>query len=138
MVKLLLGYQHLVNFDFKHARRETRPYACTFDTPLEDAGKGWLRPKDAPEAYGFNAIKLDRLTNLNARKFNLQLKGGNVLYAFVGVTADGKSIYSPAGAATFKRPVNCQLSHLYLVVMGAPDSHGQGGSFPYTFRITAK
>jgi hypothetical protein len=26
------GYQHLVNFDFKHARKETRKYACTFDT----------------------------------------------------------------------------------------------------------
>lgn len=136
--ELILGYQHLVNFDFKHARRETRPYACTFDTPLEQAAKGWLRPKDAPESYGFNAIKLDDRVDMKARQFHLQLKGKNLCYGFVGVTTSGESIYSPVGATSFKLPKNCQLAHLYLVVMGAPDNHHQGGSFPYTFRITAK
>ena len=136
--EMLLGYQHLVNFDFQHARQETRPYACTFDTPLEDADKGWLRPKDMPEAYGFNAIKLDDKINLQSSTFRLQLKGKNLLYGFVGVTNDGESIYSPVGATTFKRPKGRQLSHLYLVVMGAPDSHGDNGPFPYSFRVTSK
>lgn len=27
-------YRHLVNFDFGYARKETRPYACTFDTRM--------------------------------------------------------------------------------------------------------
>ena len=136
--EMLLGYQHLVNFDFKHARQETRPYACTFDTELEQLSKGWLQPKNSPEAYGFNAIKLDSRVDLNARSFRLQLKGEKVLYAFVGVTTDGESLYSPIGATTFKRPKDCKLAHLYLVVMGAPESHGENGPFPYSFRITAK
>ena len=32
--EMLRGYQHLVNFDFNHARKETRQYACTFNTEL--------------------------------------------------------------------------------------------------------
>ena len=136
--EMLQGYQHLVNFDFKHARRETRPYACTFDTPLETDSKGWLYPKDMPEAYGFNAIRLDDRVNLNARNFSLRLKGKDLLYGFVGVTTDGESIYSPIGAQNFQRPKDTSLSHLYLVVMGAPRSHGDNGPFSYSFRITAK
>ena len=136
--EMLLGYQHLVNFDFKHAWQETRPYACTFDTPLEKAEKDWLRPKDMPEAYGFNAIKLDERVDLNAHSFRVQLKGEHVLYGFVGVTTSGESIYSPVGASSFKRPKDSQLSHLYLIVMGAPDSHGNHGPFPYSFRVTSK
>ncbi len=136
--ELFRGYQHLVNFDFKHARQQTRPYACTFDSPLEPAGKGWLKPKDMPESYGFNAIKLDERVNLQASAFKLQLKGKGVLYGFVGVTTDGESIYSPIGANTFRCPKNKRLAHLYLVVMGAPDTYHEDGSFPYSFRVTAK
>ena len=136
--EMLLGYQHLVNFDFKHARQETRPYACTFDTPLEKDAIGWLRPKDMPEAYGFNAIKLDNRVDLDARKFSIQLKGQNLLYGFVGVTTDGQSIYSPINANTFQKPKNSRLAHLYLVVMGTPDNHGTEKTFPYSFRISAK
>ena len=57
--EIFRGYQHLVNFDFTHAYKETRQYAATFNTELETCSNGWLRPKSLPEGYGFNAIKLD-------------------------------------------------------------------------------
>ena len=143
------GYQHLVNFDFNHARKETRQYACTFDTELE--GGKWLRPKNYPEEYGFNAIKLDDKVNLNARKFRLNLQGDNLRYGFVGITTDGQSVYSNVNATEFVVPKSKRLSHLYLIVMGAPLQHHQIPMptdenyknpqnllvFPYSFRIFA-
>ena len=147
--EMLLGYQHLVNFDFQHARQETRPYACTFTTRLQQLPGGWQQPQDVPEAYGFNAILLDSLTNLSHRSFTLQLRGDHVRHAFVGVTTDGPSLYSPIGATTFRVPRGQQLRHLYLVVMGAPAEHqqlyrftdegpqpgAQPQLFPYQFRV---
>ena len=144
--EMLRGYQHLVNFDFKHAWKETRKYACTFGTELEKTD-GWYRPKNVPEEYGFNAILLDEMVNLKARDFRLQLKGDNLRYGFVGVTTDGESLYSPVNATTFETPKGKTLAHLYLIVMGAPMQHqrlhmpmGDGqdatnAQFPYTFRI---
>lgn len=147
--EMFRGYQHLVNFDFNHARKETRQYACTFDTELE--GGKWLRPKNYPEEYGFNAIKLDDKVNLNARKFRLNLQGDNLRYGFVGITTDGQSVYSDVNATEFVVPKSKRLSHLYLIVMGAPLQHHQIPMptdenyknpqnllvFPYSFRIFA-
>ena len=147
--EMFRGYQHLVNFDFNHARKETRQYACTFDTELE--GGKWLHPKNYPEEYGFNAIKLDDKVNLNARKFRLNLQGDNLRYGFVGITTDGQSVYSNVNATEFVVPKSKRLSHLYLIVMGAPLQHHQIPmptdenyknpqnllAFPYSFRIFA-
>lgn len=147
--EMFRGYQNLVNFDFNHARKETRQYACTFDTELE--GGKWLRPKNYPEEYGFNAIKLDDKVNLNARKFRLNLQGDNLRYGFVGITTDGQSVYSNVNATEFVVPKSKRLSHLYLIVMGAPLQHHQIPMptdenyknpqnllvFPYSFRIFA-
>ena len=147
--EMFRGYQHLVNFDFNHARKETRKYACTFDTELE--GGQWLRPKNYPEEYGFNAIKLDDKVNLNARKFRLNLQGDNLRYGFVGITTDGQSVYSNVNATEFVVPKSKRLSHLYLIVMGAPLQHYHIPmptdenyknpqkllEFPYSFRIFA-
>ena len=147
--EMFRGYQHLVNFDFNHARKETRQYACTFDTELE--GGKWLRPKNYPEEYGFNAIKLDDKVNLNARKFRLNLQGDNLRYGFVGITTDGQSVYSDVNATEFVVPKSKRLSHLYLIVMGAPLQHYHIPmptdenyknpqkllEFPYSFRIFA-
>ena len=147
--EMFRGYQHLVNFDFNHARKETRQYACTFDTELE--GGKWLRPKNYPEEYGFNAIKLDDKVNLNARKFRLNIQGDNLRYGFVGITTDGQSVYSNVNATEFVVPKSKRLSHLYLIVMGAPLQHHQIPMptdenyknpqnllvFPYSFRIFA-
>ena len=147
--EMFRGYQHLVNFDFNHARKETRQYACTFDTELE--GGKWLRPKNYPEEYGFNAIKLDDKVNLNARKFRLNLQSDNLRYGFVGITTDGQSVYSNVNATEFVVPKSKRLSHLYLIVMGAPLQHYHIPmptdenyknpqkllEFPYSFRIFA-
>lgn len=145
--EMLRGYQHLVNFDFKHARRETRPYACTFTCKLDTLQGGWLRPMDLPEEYGFNAIPLPV-----SKKTRVEVVGDNLLYGFVGVTADGEAIYGKVNTPVFKAPKGKPLQHLYLVVMGAPQEHEQlyrrshhGGSdsdgaakpavFPYVFRL---
>ena len=129
-IEMLRGYQHLVNFDFKHARSQTRRYACTFDTELTDGGKGWLSPKDAPEWCGFNAIKLDSRVNLQSKQFSVKLKGSGVCYAFVGVTADGESLYGEVDSPIFKTPAGKTLQHLYLVVMGTVENPS-----PYAFKI---
>lgn len=137
--EMFRGYQHLMNFDFKQAWKETRKYACTFDTELEMTADNWLRPKDYPEAYGFNAILLDDRVSLKARNYRLQLNGDHLRYGFVGVTTEGESVYSPINAITFETPKGKSLAHLYLIVMGAPMAHCQdANTYPYKFRIKAK
>ncbi len=130
--EMFRGYQHLVNFDFKHARQQTRKYACTFDTELcpppggaRGGHNSWLRPKDYPEEYGFNAILLDDKVNLKSRRFSLRIKGDNLRYGFVGITPDGEEIYGDVNATTFTVPQGKSLRHLYLIVMGAPLRHQQ-------------
>ena len=146
--EMFRGYQHLLNFDFHHARRETRPYACTFSSEVETLSAGWQQPVNAPEAYGFNAIKLDWMLagGRQPRKLRLQFQGEQLRYGFVAVTADGQqSVYSPINAGKFRVPKG--TTHLYLLVMGAPDEHVQLAkpgrkqmqteppSFPYRFKI---
>ena len=147
--EMFRGYQHLVNFDFKHARKETRRFACTFNTELENNGS-WLHPKDYPEEYGFNAILLDDHVNLKAKSFDLRLQGDNLRYGFVGITTDDEEIYSDINATRFTTPEGKTLRHLYLIVMGAPQQHYQIPmpteenpepkaelqQFPYQFRIS--
>ena len=151
--EMFRGYQHLVNFDFHHARNETRPYACTFDTPLQQQSGRWLTPKDTLEAYGFHAILLDDKVNLQASRFKVRLKGDCLRYGFVGITPQGESIYGPVcssvNASTFTTPRGKSLRHLYLVVMGAPTDHqplyistedgpastGEPQQFTYRFQV---
>ena len=142
--EIFRGYQHLVNFDFTHAYKETRQYAATFNTELETCSNGWLRPKLLPEGYGFNAIKLDDRVNLNSPIFHLHLRGNQLRYGFVGITTNGESIYSDVNATSFTS--NDQpLKHLYLIIMGAPEHHAdvmthgntpEYKQYPYEFQIT--
>ena len=110
--EMLQGYKHLVNFDFKHARQETRPYACTWSTPLDTLKGGWLQPKTTLEDYGFHIIPL----SMTKRKPKIQIKGDYLLWDLVAV--EGK---------------------YYLVVMGAPKEHqmltGTPRTYPYKFRV---
>ncbi len=121
--EMFRGYQHLVNLDFKHARKETRKYACSFDTNLK--GTKWMSPDCYPEEYGFNAIRLDDKVNLQSSKFKLKIKGENLRYGFVGITTDDEEIYGDVNATKFVVPKGKRLAHLYLVVMGAPEKHYQ-------------
>ena len=147
--EMLRGYQHLVNFDFNHARQETRPYACTWTCPLDTLPNGWLQPKNLPEDYGFNIIPLPVKPVTH-----LRLKGDSLRYAFVGVTTDGESLYGDIGNPVFRCPKGIQLQHLFLVVMGAPrtsaPTHSRTSApthprthvpphprktYPYTFKV---
>lgn len=142
--EIFRGYQHLVNFDFTHAYKETRQYAATFNTELETCSNGWLRPKSLPEGYGFNAIKLDDRVNLNSPIFHLHLRGNQLRYGFVGITTNGESIYSDVNATSFTS--NGQpLKHLYLIITGAPEHHAdvmthgntpEYKQYPYEFQVT--
>ena len=148
--EMFRGYQHLVNFDFKHARKETRKYACTFNTELTQTD-GWYSPNHYPEEYGFNAILLDDKVDLNAQSYGLQIRGENLRYGFVGITVDDEEIYGDINAPTFIVPKDKRLKHLYLIVMGAPALHEQIGmpteehpdpktalkDFPYSFKVSA-
>ena len=149
--EMFRGYQHLVNFDFQHARRETRQYACMFDTELDTTAGKWLRPRNYPEEYGFNAMLLDDKVNPNAMTFNLQLEGDQLRYGFVGITTDDEELYSDINATRFTIPRGKKLRHLYLIVMGAPMRHCQIPMptedcpepraelevFPYKFQVTS-
>jgi len=158
--EMFRGYQHLVDFDFTHARPETRPYACTFSTPLDTLKGGWLRPKAdrTVENYGFNAIRLS--VPQPGKKVSVQFRGLSVdrnagwRYGFVGVTQDDRCIYGDAksarkGLLTFQAPADTPLRALYLVVMGAPQEHRMNpmpnwekpekspkdASYPYEIRV---
>jgi hypothetical protein len=150
--EIFRGYQHLVNFDFKHARKETRQYACTFNTEVITQQDGFLRPKNYPEEYGFNAILLDDKVDIrNARSFSLQINGEQLRYGFLGVTTEDEEIYGDINATSFTVPKDKKLKHLYLIVMGAPMTHYQIPmpteenpepkaelkEFPYSFRVSA-
>lgn len=125
--EMLRGYQHLVNFDFKHARKETRKYACTFNTELtwgDGSFKvgGGCRPKNFPEEYGFNAILLDSLVDIQ-KPIEIALRGTGNIYALTGVATDDEEIYSDIGIEHFAVSEGKRLKHLYLIVMGAPQEH---------------
>lgn len=140
--EMFRGYQHLVNFDFSHARQETRPYACTFSTFLNTKGKNkYVIPNlYAPENYGFNAIKLSvpkaggsvtiqfqGLLNEKGYHYVHPEKAG-WRYGFVGVTADDTTIYGDihrdmTGKVKFTAPKGQPLKVLYFIVMGAPTEH---------------
>ena len=128
--EMLRGYQHLVNFDFKHARKETRKYACTFNTELQGTGERSMkvgsgyRPKQFPEEYGFNAILLDSLVDIQ-KPVEIAVRGVSNMHALTAVTTDGESIYSDIDAEHFEVPKGKTLKHLYLIVMGAPTEHYQ-------------
>ena len=155
-------YRHLVNFDFDYARKETRPYACTFDTKMLKQKYGYLRPDTAsvPENYGFNAIKLEipkagKKVTVDFRALDAEGKAFKASkdkmartigyrYGLVGVTADtDECIYGQMGDAmngkvSFQAPKSQLLKALYLVVMGAPSNHSLDPSsrrFPYEVRV---
>lgn len=110
--EMLLGYQHLVDLDFHHARQETRPYACTWTTPLDTLTGHWYAPKNAPEHYGFNIIELPAKGRLNVK-----VQGKNVKWALVGIKADGTDVYGKT-ADTAIAKASKAYKRRFLVVMG--------------------
>lgn len=141
-------YAHLLNFDFTHARRESRPYACTFSTKMLTAPDGWLTPDTAlvPENYGFNAIKIDAPESGKTVRVDFKALNGTGAghrYGLVAVTTADECIYGPMqskpkGRMTFTTPQGKQIKALYVLVMGAPATHSQDPSsrkFPYAIKV---
>lgn len=142
-------YRHLVNFDFLYARKETRPYACTFSTPMQKQANGYLVPDTAyvPENYGFNAIRLDVPKAGKKVSVDFQAQSSNATcgyrYGLVAVTQDDKCLYSamgvkPKGSIRLSTPKSAPLKALYMVVMGAPADHSLDPSsrkFPYAIKV---
>lgn len=142
-------YRHLVNFDFAHARNETRPYACTFGTPMRGREGEWQSPDTArvPENYGFNAIRLaaPKPGAVLRADFRSETKAADAgfRYGFVAVTDADECLYGPVGTkmsgeARMRIPQGVSVKALYFVVMGAPAAHSTDPSsrrFPYRVKF---
>lgn len=151
-----------INWDIDRVRDHARPYANIWHTPLEKSGNRWRPAKDrCPENYGFNAIALevpkpgadvtvDFRGEAGAKGYNtVNKKSAGWRYAIVAVDTDGKSHYSPVMASSkgklrYSTPADKELSHLWLVVMGAPTEHWRNidgeenpgdAQWPYSFAL---
>jgi hypothetical protein len=155
--------RHFVNWDFDRVWKESRPYACKNMTALTPLGDGWMRvaASNCPENYGFNAVPIpvpavgktvtvDFRGEAGAEGFSaVNTDKAGWRYGFVAVGKDGKSVYGDMmsdPSATVSYTADRELSHLYLVVMGAPQEHwpnpfGRGrnpqpvAQWPYSIRI---
>lgn len=151
--------RRVVNLDFEHAYSQTRQHALLFDTQLECHGE-WYQPtpQNAPENYGFNAIKLQPLKHneqiiiyfhglvddKNYTMVNPNKAGWR--YGLMATDANGVSHYSAIGrdniGQIFYTP-SFDTQTLWLVVMGAPQEHWQNPSpnamhdaqWPYKFKV---
>lgn len=125
--EMALGYCHLLNFDFSHARKETRRYACTLNSTCVAANDGWLEPaaSERPQQYGFNAFKLKLRPEAKSVKVSVKPDtAGTVRYAVVAIDAAGNSHYSAIKSeGNIKMKLPAHTSTCYLMVMGAPEQH---------------
>jgi len=131
----------IVNMDYPRVWQETRRHALQLATPMDTIAKGKFTPKEgfAPENYGFNVIEVTPKSG--KRKVEVYFEGKAAIdataeqeklagwrYGFVGVTAEGKSVYgdtfsTPQGKVSFSWDRSVAMAHVYLVVMGAPKEH---------------
>lgn len=134
----------MINWDLDHIRPNARPYANQWNTATYRKGKRtFVAQENAPEAYGFNALDLG--TPEAGKKVTLNFKGEKNLkgyvnsrskeagwrYGFVASMNDGSTIYGeiekdPNKTISFVTPEG--VDKLWLVVMGAPETHR-----PYLF-----
>jgi len=151
--------RHFINMDYERVWDVTRAYVNQLATELTALPNGWYQvaPEVAPENYGFNAIALEvpavkstvsvnfkGVTDAEGYTYINKDKAG-WRYGFVGITEDGKSIYgtfgtTPEGNLSFTVPEDKPLSHLWLVVMGAPTEHWLNGEtdaqWPYRIKLS--
>ena len=156
------AYRHFINWDFPRVWKETRPYTNKFTTSLTTLSDGWygIAPANCPENYGFNAIPL--ALPEQGKKVKVEFcgeagkEGYNAIhtdkadwrYGFVAITEDGKSIYGDVSdnsgkSIIFTAPKVNNLTHLWLVVMGAPTEHWMNpnpeekdAQWPYRIKVT--
>lgn len=120
----------------------------------------WNRTGQLPRNYGFNAIPL--ALPERGKKVKVEFcgeagkEGYNAIhtdkadwrYGFVAITEDGKSIYGDVSdnsgkSIIFTAPKVNNLTHLWLVVMGAPTEHWMNpnpeekdAQWPYRIKVT--
>lgn len=140
-------YCKLVTFDFERVRNVCQPYACQLATHMARK-KNVIWPRYAPEAFGFNVVKMK--TPAEGKKVKISFQGlpqegeddhaigANWRYGFVGVFNDGTPLYGESsdlnnGKLIFKAPKDKKLKALYLVVMGVPSVYQ-----PMTLRNNAR
>ena len=154
--------RHFINWDFPRVHKETRPYANRYSTQLHTRPANWyeVAAENCPENYGFNAIPLTVPQQGKSVTVEFQGEAGKEgynsiqpekagwRYGFVAVTEQGKSIYgnmerNSGKSVIFTPPQDCNIAHLWLVVMGAPTSHWMNpapgekdAQWPYRIKIT--
>ena len=107
-------------------------------------------PNNKPEVLGFNVIPLDVPEADGKVTIQFEGQGSDARlgwrYGFVGIDADGETIYgemakAKSGNLTFTAPSGEKMQKLFFVVMGAPSDYkninGQGENyeFPYRFKV---
>lgn len=147
----------MVNLDYQRVWTETRRHALQLSTPMTTGKGGWMTPDSVPQNYGFNVIEVSVPQGKRAVKAEFcglpavdatpaQAAQAGWRYGFVGVTADGKSVYgdifsAKKGKAAFSWGKDVEMAHVYLVVMGAPAEHwlnpeqGADAKWPYKVRV---
>ncbi len=156
-------YRRLAVWDIDRVKEYTASYSGIWHTGMDDAGKGWKRIKrdNCPENYGFNIIPVEIPSPGKSVKVDFRgekdLEGyitsnsenAGWRYGFVALDKDRKPIFGkmnsdPRGSLVFRTPDDRQLTHLWLVVMGAPEKHvmnidGEDNpgdpQYPYSVRI---
>lgn len=134
--------RRIINLDYKRAWEETRPYANRFSTKMTEGEDGWrhVSQDQCPEDYGFNAVALP--VPQAGDSVTVGFKGEGHRYGIVAVCSDGQTIYGKMheeneGTMSFKTPSDASLTHLWLVVMGAPSEHVMGSEtqWPYAIKV---
>lgn len=147
-----------INLDFPRVWNVTRRHALQLSTPMTIGKDGWMTPDSIPQNYGFNVIEVSVPKNKRMVKAEFQglqpidatstqAEKAGWRYGFVGVTAEGKSVYGDTfsakeGKATFSWAKNVKMAHVYLVVMGAPTEHWinpeQGKDVKWNYKVKMK
>lgn len=147
-----------INLDYPRVWSITRSHALQLSTPTETTDGKWIKPAEgfAPENYGFNVIEVTVPKGKNKVKAEFEgLQPTDVTpgqatkagwrYGFVGVTAEGKTVYGPAfsankGKAEFTWNKGASMAHVYFVVMGAPTEHWKnpegGNDAKWNYRVS--
>ena len=139
-------YRHMVTYDMPRVREVSKAHANQFTCKMDTLSNGWIQVDSlsCPENYGFNVVALPVPQPGKRCRLSFEgeagIPGYNAVnvdkagwrYGFVGVKADGTPLYGEkssdsSGQIVFKAPKGEPLSHLWLVVMGAPTEHWSNG-----------
>lgn len=128
-----------ITWDLDRVREVASKYANQHQTMFKPEENGWyaISPKNCPQNYGYNGIRLKVPTQASVKldfKGLIDAEGYEYLnpenagwrYGFLAVKENGKRVYGQVyhekqGSYTFKVPA--QTAYLWLVVSGAPTVH---------------